>query len=282
MAPLPLTVAKNKRTGFLPRVRRKIVNLKAICDDPEVLELDKLSTALERLVEAWRKYENSQQDVLGLVAEDKFVNEQFTFTEMEEIYEAVNKESAADETPAEETVPDKEAAPAEEAATAAEEVIVEEAAADDAPAKKESAAEVIDEAEGEATDELLRDTAAQEDATGHDLRELAKEAGLEEMYKIEGEAPDELLRDTAAQEDVTADDVTGPDLRELAKYAGLEDVTSDDAAGYDLRVLATEADINPKAAARIKQDNSIGGGDEDNVVELLDGGVMGLHLSILV
>ena len=67
MAPLPLNVAKNKRTGFLKGVRRKIANLKAICDDPEVLELDKLSTASERLVEAWKKYKNSPQEVLGLV-----------------------------------------------------------------------------------------------------------------------------------------------------------------------------------------------------------------------
>ena len=71
MAPLLLTVAKSKRTGFLTGVRRKIVNLKAICDDPEALELDKLSTASERLAEAWQKYESRQQNVLGLIAEDK-------------------------------------------------------------------------------------------------------------------------------------------------------------------------------------------------------------------
>ena len=63
MDPLPLNVAKNKRTGFLTGVRRKIANLRAICDNPEVLELDKLSTASERLAEAWQKYKSSQQDV---------------------------------------------------------------------------------------------------------------------------------------------------------------------------------------------------------------------------
>ena len=59
-----LTVAKNKRTDFLLRVRKKIATLKAFCDNPEVLELDKLSTASDRLEEAWRTYESSQLDVL--------------------------------------------------------------------------------------------------------------------------------------------------------------------------------------------------------------------------
>ena len=92
MAPLPLNVAKNRQLGYLLRVRKKIANLKAICD-PEVLELDKLSTAPERLVEAWQKYESSYQDVLGLVAEDEVVNEHVTFTEMEEAYEAAIDEA---------------------------------------------------------------------------------------------------------------------------------------------------------------------------------------------
>ena len=72
MAPLPLTVAKNKRTGFLTGVKKKIATLKAICEDPpETQELDRLSTATERLVEAWKKYEISHQDVLGLETEDE-------------------------------------------------------------------------------------------------------------------------------------------------------------------------------------------------------------------
>ena len=75
----PLNVAKNKRTGFLTGVRRKIASLKAICEDPEIQELDRLSTATERLVEAWKKYENSHQEVLGLVTEDEVEDEQATF-----------------------------------------------------------------------------------------------------------------------------------------------------------------------------------------------------------
>ena len=53
-----------------------------------VLELDKWSTASERLAEAWQKYESSHQDVLGMVAEDKVAEEQVYFTKMEEAYEA--------------------------------------------------------------------------------------------------------------------------------------------------------------------------------------------------
>ena len=64
MAPLPLTVAKNKRSGFL---KKKITTLKAICEDPDIQELDRLSTATERLVEALKKYKSSHQEVLGLV-----------------------------------------------------------------------------------------------------------------------------------------------------------------------------------------------------------------------
>ena len=92
MSPLSLTVAKNKRTGFRLRVRKKIATLRTICDDPEVLELDKLSTALDRLMEAWRMYENSNLEVLGIVLEDEVEDEQATFSEMEENYNAaINK-----------------------------------------------------------------------------------------------------------------------------------------------------------------------------------------------
>ena len=52
MAPPPLNVAKNKHTGFLTRPRRKIANVKAICDVSEVLDLDKLFTASEVLAES--------------------------------------------------------------------------------------------------------------------------------------------------------------------------------------------------------------------------------------
>ena len=53
-----------------------------------------------------------------------------------------------------------------------------------------------------------------------------KESAAEEVDEIEGKAPDNLLRDTATQEDVTADDAAGHNLRELAKEAGLEDGTT--------------------------------------------------------
>ena len=53
-----------------------------------------------------------------------------------------------------------------------------------------------------------------------------KESTVEEIDKTEGEAPDELLRDTAAQEEVTADAAAGHDLREVAEDAGLEEVTT--------------------------------------------------------
>ena len=74
MNPLPLTIARNRRTGFPLGVRRRIATLKAVCDEPEVLKLVKLTTA-RRLVEAWRKYANSHQVVLGLVLEDKVEDE---------------------------------------------------------------------------------------------------------------------------------------------------------------------------------------------------------------
>ena len=93
MAPLMLTSANNKRTGFLTGLRRKVVNVKAICDVLEVLELDKLSAASERLTEAWQKYENSQMDVFSLVTEEELVDVQVTFIEMEEIYEAAIDEA---------------------------------------------------------------------------------------------------------------------------------------------------------------------------------------------
>ena len=60
MAPLPLNTANKQRTGFLTGLRRKLASVKAICDGPEDLELDKLSTASDRLEEVWRKYENSK------------------------------------------------------------------------------------------------------------------------------------------------------------------------------------------------------------------------------
>ena len=55
MAPPPLDIAKNKQTSFLIRLRRKLANVKAICDVPEALEQDRLSAALARLADAWQK-----------------------------------------------------------------------------------------------------------------------------------------------------------------------------------------------------------------------------------
>ena len=93
MAPLPLTVAKNRQIGFLLGVKKRIATLKKICDDPEKQELDRLSTAIARRAKAWRKYKSSQQDILGLIAEDKVVDEQVTFTRWEETYEAAFDEA---------------------------------------------------------------------------------------------------------------------------------------------------------------------------------------------
>ena len=72
MTPLKLTAAKKKWTGFLHRIKRK-----AICDDPG--EQDRLAIAFTRLTESWQEYENTQQDVLGLVTEDEVEKEQVTY-----------------------------------------------------------------------------------------------------------------------------------------------------------------------------------------------------------
>ena len=86
MTPLKLTAAKNKWTGFLLRVRRKVATLKAICNNPG--KQGRLAIMTTRLAESWQEYENSQQDVLGLVTKDEVENEQVTFIKMEEIYKA--------------------------------------------------------------------------------------------------------------------------------------------------------------------------------------------------
>ena len=89
----PLTVAKNRRTGYLLGVKKRIASLKLVCNDPERQEQGRLSTATARQAEAWQKYECSQQDVLGLVAEDEVVDEQVTFSGMGEAYEAAIDEA---------------------------------------------------------------------------------------------------------------------------------------------------------------------------------------------
>ena len=52
MAPQPLTVAKNRRTGYLLAVKRNIASLKKVCNDPERQEQEGLSTMTARLAEA--------------------------------------------------------------------------------------------------------------------------------------------------------------------------------------------------------------------------------------
>ena len=93
MEPLSLNAAKNRRTGFLTGLRKRLANIKVIFDDPESLELDKLSTASDRLEEAWMKYENINLEVLGLILEDEVENEKATFNDMEENYEAAIDEA---------------------------------------------------------------------------------------------------------------------------------------------------------------------------------------------
>ena len=90
MASLPLTIAKTKRLGYLLGVSKKITALREVCDDMEKQkqERDRVPTATAGLEEAWQKYEESQQDVLGLVTKDQVGDEVGIYVEMEEIYEA--------------------------------------------------------------------------------------------------------------------------------------------------------------------------------------------------
>ena len=87
MALLSLIAAKNRRLGCRRGVNRRITYLKAVCGS-DVLDPHRQSIALERLVKAWLAYENSHQDVLGMVVEYKVENEQVAFLEMEGAYEA--------------------------------------------------------------------------------------------------------------------------------------------------------------------------------------------------
>ena len=87
MKPLLLNDAKNRGTGFLTGLRKRLTNIKDIFDDPENLELDKLATASDRLEEAWMKHENNNLEVLGLILENKVENEQAAFNNMQENYE---------------------------------------------------------------------------------------------------------------------------------------------------------------------------------------------------
>ena len=93
MANLTLPAAKNRQTGFLLRVRRKIATLKDICNDPEKQGQDRLPRSTARLAETWQEYENSQQNVLVLVTEDKVENKPVTYLEMEDSYEAAIDEA---------------------------------------------------------------------------------------------------------------------------------------------------------------------------------------------
>ena len=88
---------------------------------------------------------------------------------------------------------------------------------------------------------------------------------------------DERQRTTADQKDDVLDynpEVEEGKDSELPQVTKVMDPFEDFAdAGYNLRVLAGEADlgshIDPEAAAMIKQDDCVGGGDEDNVVDRL-------------
>ena len=105
------------------------------------------------------------------------------------------------------------------------ELVEEDTERGDVIAKMESAAEAINEIEGNTTDELLRDTAAQEDATGddaagHDIRGVVKEIGLEESSETEGDSPEEMSRDTAGRENFNDDDNDDHDLRNIATQDG--------------------------------------------------------------
>ena len=80
-----LAVAKSKRFGCLLEVNRTITVLRDICNDPEEQEPDRVATATARLKEAGLKYEEAQQDVLGLAAEDQVDDELTIFFETEKI-----------------------------------------------------------------------------------------------------------------------------------------------------------------------------------------------------
>ena len=87
MASQPLTISKTKRLGYLLGVSKKIMALRDTCDDVEKQkqERDRVPTATAILEEAWRKYEEGQQDVLGLLAEDLVGDELGIFVKMEKI-----------------------------------------------------------------------------------------------------------------------------------------------------------------------------------------------------
>ena len=87
IAPLSLIATKNRRLGCRRGVSRRITNLNAVCSS-DVLEPHRQFIALEKLAEAWLAYENSHQNVLGMVAEYQVDNEQVAFLEMEGAYEA--------------------------------------------------------------------------------------------------------------------------------------------------------------------------------------------------
>ena len=88
-----LTAAKNRQTGFLLRIRRKVATLKVICNDPEKQGHDRLCGATAGLAETWQKYESSQQDVLGLVTKDEVDSKQAAYLKMQDSYEAAIDEA---------------------------------------------------------------------------------------------------------------------------------------------------------------------------------------------
>ena len=70
MDPLTLTAAKNKQTNLLLILRRKVLTLKVICNEPEKQKQGRLARTAARLALTWQDYENSQLVVIGLIAEN--------------------------------------------------------------------------------------------------------------------------------------------------------------------------------------------------------------------
>ena len=107
---------------------------------------------------------------------------------------------------------------------------------------EEASLEKFDETKDEASDELLKDVPA-DNASGHDLKWLAKEAGLEEGDETECNIPEEMPR-TCPRADADCDpeleDGEDPELPQkltkagLEKEAGLEEMLRDTAAQEDV------------------------------------------------
>ena len=228
MASLLLTIAKSKQTDFLKTIREVVATLKAICNDPEKQEQDRLSTATSKLAEKWQKYEDSQYNVLGLVTKDEVEVELAIFFELEEIYEAAidkaNKISKKrkDEQEQEMMTPPPITYDEDEEHNDNDEEDEEKDKDYDVNDHEEDdnvLPPAIKEEENSNYDEPLRNRLAKKGESSNDspsddkdkvyANKEEKVAEALEEVKTEDEAPNELLRDTATQEEVTADDTGG-------------------------------------------------------------------------